>query len=391
MTPTKKTLSFPTIPNVVLSLVFGFLTVLNQTTIAGVGFKFPTAAQTAVTWGLGLFAALHISSLTGPQFAAALKLPAKVTTAIGLVLLVAMTVAQQDLTVPASVIVIAVVQVAMGLGFEPTPFAPPASGAVGVHDVPGRKLGRRPPKNAPAIPFSLIRTGLVPKHPVAADHFKGATFGLYGNDKYGDCGPTSVANLVRLVSKALTGSEVIPSQDDVFALYRLCNPDFDPTTDTGDRGVDMQTMLELLLEHGIGDGNGGVIKPLAFSKVSVDDDAELDAAVSIFGGVLWGVTLQTAQQAQSDAKPPYWRYKRSSLWGGHAVLNGKYNAATRDGEVISWAEDVNTGPEFRKKQLEEAWIVVWPWNLQNPAFQAGVNLDQLQAAYASLTGKTLEI
>lgn len=383
----KKTLSFPTIPNVVLSLVLGFLTVLNQTTVAGVGFRLPTAAQTALTWALGMGAVLHISSLTGPAFAAALKLPAKVTTAIGLLLLVALTVAQQDLTVPASVIVIAAVQVFMGLGFEP--LAPsPATAAPSNDTVVGRRLGRLKPKNAPAIPLGQILTGLVPKHPAAADHFTGATFGLYGNDKYGDCGPTSVANLVRLVSKGLTGTEVVPTQDEVFALYRLCNPDFNPATGAGDRGVDMQTMLELWL------ANPNVIagvKPVAFAKVNTLSDAELDAAVSIFGGVLWGVTLQTAQQAQSGSVPPYWRYKRSSLWGGHAVLNGKYNASTQDGEVISWAEDVNTGPKFRRKQLEEAWVVVTRWHLDHPAFQAGVNLDQLKAAYAAITGKTLEV
>lgn len=391
ITQTKKSLSaitLPAIPNVVLSLACGLLTVLNQTIIAGVGFQLPTAAQTAVTWGLGLFAALHISSLTGPQFSAALKLPAKVATAISLLLLVALTVAQQDLTVPASVIVIAVVQVFMGIGFEPAPLAPPSTAAAGIHTVLNRKLGRQKPKNAPAIPLGQILTGLVPKHPAAADHFAGATFGLYGNDKYGDCGPTSVANFVRLVSKALTGTEVIPTQDEVFALYKLVNPDFNPVTGAGDRGVDMQTMLELWL------ANPNVIagvKPIAFAKVNVDSDAELDAAVSIFGGTLWGVNLQTAQQAQTDAVPPYWRYKRSSEWGGHAILNGKYSEATKDGEVISWAKDVNTGPEFRKKQLEEAWIIVTSWHLQHPAFQAGINLDQLKAAYASLTGKTLGV
>jgi len=253
-----------------------------------------------------------------------------------------------------------------------------------------RALGRRPPKNAPALRFAQFQTGVVPAHPATADHFKTFPFGLYGNDQYGDCGPTSVANLVRLVSMGLVGREIQPSQDDVFDLYRRSgNPNFDPSTDADDNGVDMQTMLEALLKGGIGDGQGGNIKPVAFAKVDVSSDAELNAAVSIFGGVLWGVDLQTAQQSQSDAKPPKWDYKRSSEWGGHAVLNGKYDEATGDAEVISWATDVETTAAFRQRQLQEAWVVVWEWNLSTPGFQEGIDLAALLSAYQALTGRPL--
>jgi len=212
-----------------------------------------------------------------------------------------------------------------------------------------------------------------------------------GNDQYGDCGPTSVANLVRLVSGGLLDSEVQPSQDDVFDLYRRSgNPSFDPATDADDNGVDMQTMLEALLAGGIGDGKGGKIKPIAFAKVNVHDDAELEAAVSIFGGTLWGVNLEVAQQAQTDANPPKWDYKRSGEWGGHAVLQGAYEVGQLE-DVISWQIRVQTTEAFRVNQLEEAWVVIWQWNFDHPAFQAGVDVNALAAAYKALTGKTLPV
>lgn len=267
-----------------------------------------------------------------------------------------------------------------------------SDGATDPH--PRYKTGRRKPKNAPALPLARLLTGVFPAAPVASDHFKGATFGLYGNDKYGDCGPTSVANLIRLVSKALTGVEVIPSQADVFDLYRRSgNPNFDPSRGGGDNGVDMQTMLEALLSGGIGDGKGGKIKPVAFAKVNVDDDGELKAAVAIFGGCLWGVNLETAQQAQTDAKPPKWDHKASGEWGGHAVLNGKYEpeGSGVDAEVISWAQDVETTDAFRAKQLEEVWVPIFPWHLEHPAFLAGIDVQALAAEYKALTGKELPI
>jgi hypothetical protein len=257
---------------------------------------------------------------------------------------------------------------------------------------PTRKLGRRPPSNKPALRLADFATGQVPAHPGAADHFANVTFGLYGNDKYGDCGPTSVANLVRLVSKGLTGTQVSPSQDDVFDLYRRSgNPNFDPATDADDNGVDMQTMLEALLAGGIGDGKGGTIRPVAFAKVDASSDAELDAAVSIFGGVLWGVDLQVAQQAQTDAHPPKWDYHKSGEWGGHAILDGRYDESKGIDDVISWGLDVQVTQAFREHQLEEAWVVVWEWNLGDQAFQEGVDIQALEQAYEDLTGEKLPV
>lgn len=257
--------------------------------------------------------------------------------------------------------------------------------AKGIHDHPKLKLGLRPPKNARALRLGNLLTGVVPKHPVACDHLGDLEFGLYNNDRFGVCGPTSVANLIRLVTAGLIGSEIQVTQDDVFDLYRRSgNPDFDPLTGADDNGVDMQTMLEALLAGGIG-GN----KPLAFARVDVSNDSELDAAVSIFGGTLWGVDLQAAQQAQSNQVNPEWDYIQSNIWGGHAILDGKYDETSSDAEVISWAKKIKTTGAFRRMQLKEGWVVVWEWNIGHPAFQAGVDLNLLQQAFKQMTGKDI--
>lgn len=275
--------------------------------------------------------------------------------------------------------------------------APIAHRAAGIHDHPHYKTGRRPPKNAPALFAADFLTGVTPAHPAITDHIAKNEFGLYGNDRYGVCGPTDVANTVRLVSVGLLGQEIKPSQEDVFDLYRRSgNPDFDPNKidpntgeAQGDNGVDMQTMYEALLSGGIGDGKGGTIKPLCFAKLDVSNDAELDAAVSIFGSTSWGVNLLTAQQEQTDAQPPKWDYVRSGEWGGHAVMNGAYDENRKLEDVISWNIRVETTEAFRRRQLEEAWVVIWEWNLDHPAFQEGVDLQALADAYHALTGKTI--
>src|SRR5882762_2188783 len=186
----------------------------------------------------------------------------------------------------------------------------------------GKRLGlRKADPDRPVLRFAQFFTGQVPTHPATADHFAGISdWGLYQNDRFGDCGPTSVANYRKLVTRSLTSVEVSPSQTDVFDLYkRSGNPNFSPVTGADDNGVEMAVMLDAVLKGGIAG-----TKALAYAKVDVTNQDQCEAAIAIFGGLLLGVGLQTSQQAQTDASPPLWDYKRSSVWGGHAVLAGKY-------------------------------------------------------------------
>lgn len=255
---------------------------------------------------------------------------------------------------------------------------------------PRRALGRRPPKHARALHLAGLLTGRVPEHPVSADHFSKVTgWGLWKNNEFGVCGPVSLGNLRKLLSLYLTGTEDTVTQDDVFALYKLVNPGFDPGAGAGDNGVDMQTMLELALEHGFAGK-----KPLAFAKVDVSNLDEVRAAISIFGGVLLGVTLENAQQSQTDAGGP-WDFHRSGVWGGHAILAGLYTsdgaAHHPDISVVSWAQVLGTTDAFEAQQLEEAWVVIFAEHLDHPAFQEGVDSAGLAAAYEALTGRPFPV
>lgn len=240
-------------------------------------------------------------------------------------------------------------------------------------------LGRRQPKNAPHLFLENYLTGVVPTAPVAADHFaKVPTWILGGNDQYGDCGPVSVANSRLLVTSYLTKPETV-SQKDIFDLYRRSgNPNFDPTTDTDDNGVDMQTMLEAVVAGGIAG-----TKALGFASVDVTSMNSLRDAIAIFGCLLLGVNLDTSQQNQ----PTVWDYVPSQAWGGHAVMSGRYSEAPDREGVISWATKIDMTDAFEAHQLSEAWVVIWPEHLTSATFLAGVNLASLAADYTALTGK----
>jgi hypothetical protein len=248
------------------------------------------------------------------------------------------------------------------------------SDARGIHDHPTFKLGRRPAvPGRPVLRLRDVLTGIVPAVG-PADYLTGLRFGLFRNDEIGDCGPVSVANDRILVTSRLTPDRVhVPALAAVLDLYkRSGNPGFP----ADDNGVVLADMLAQVLKGGL-DG----VKCLAYAQVNVKDQAELDAAIAIFGGVLLGVTLQQAQQAQTDAGK--WDYKPSNLWGGHAVLSG----AETPVRVVTWAKGVTLTQAFVDHQLDEAWVVIWPEHLTDRGFLTGVDLAKLAQVYTALTGK----
>lgn len=253
--------------------------------------------------------------------------------------------------------------------------------AVGVHASSTMKLGLRPPdRSKPRLRLANFLTGVVPAHPASADYLAGLQFGLYGNDRYGDCGPVSVANSRREVTARLSGRMVAPTQDDVFDLYRRSgNPQFDPATGADDNGVNMQEMLGAVQRGGIGG-----TRCLGFAQVDTSNLDEMQAAVAVFGFLLLGVTLEAAQQSQTQSG--VWDYRPSGMWGGHAILGGAYASSPAELEVITWAQHVKMTSAFMRHQLSEAWAVVWPEHLTDHGFLQGVDLRAFAAAWEAVTG-----
>jgi hypothetical protein len=254
-----------------------------------------------------------------------------------------------------------------------------------------RQLGLRPPKLAPRLELHKLlaaELGAIPPYPEAADHLGLVEeWGLYGNDEYGTCGPTSVANYLRLVSKYLTGVQVDVPQDAVFDLYRRSgNPNFSPVTGDDDNGVDMQTMLEAFAHGGLAG-----IRPVAFAAVDPRNPSVLRAAVSIFGGVLLGSVLDVAQDVQYMHHENWDPVQGSAIWGGHATLLGKYKPteASDDFTVVTWATLQGLTDEFVMMQNQEAWVVIMEEHFGTVAFQEGIDQDALREDYRELTGRDL--
>jgi hypothetical protein len=261
-------------------------------------------------------------------------------------------------------------------------------------------LGRRP--TDPSRPVLRMGTYLqaaqLPEHPPTVDYLLRINEWCLGqNDRYGTCGPTSVANLVLLISTWLADAPVRFTDDEIFDLYRRSgNPDFDPVTGADDNGVDMTVMLSELVKGGIGFGDRNV-KALAFGALDTSNADEVFAGGALFGGVLWGADLRFVQERQTDEEPPVWDYvRRSGDWGGHAIMAaGRYTDA--EGTVadrtalISWAKVIDSTAEFIAHQVPECYVVIFPWHLRDRCFLEGVDLAALAADYETLTGRPFPV
>jgi hypothetical protein len=252
--------------------------------------------------------------------------------------------------------------------------------------VPGKRLGARDPKNAKAMMFASFFKA-VPSHPLIRNYVQVINnWDILGNDKWGDCGPVSISNNRALVSMVLGGKEVYPNLADTLDLYKRLNPDFNEETGEGDNGVDLQTMLEEVHRNGIAGS-----KCVAFAKVNIRNIDEVRAAIDIFGSVILGLDLQTAQQDQT-AKG-IWDYADSGEWGGHAILGGAYTSLTGDGQGdiggITWAQFIALTDKFWLHQAMECWVVIWPEHYGTLQFEQGVDAEAFAEAYKECTGKDL--
>jgi hypothetical protein len=194
------------------------------------------------------------------------------------------------------------------------------------------KYGKREPKRAEAIHLGLILTGRVPEHPDAVDHLAsmGGGWQVLGNNAAGDCAAVTWANVRRMVTRVLGGTEVYPTQDQVWELYRTQNPQFDPNSDPNvngpgspaDGGMELQTFLEHLTSVGAPNG----VKAVAFAAVNPHDVAEVKAAVAIFGYVWTGTQVLQVNEEQFAKGEPWDWVRHSPVVGGHSIVTGGYGA-----------------------------------------------------------------
>jgi hypothetical protein len=269
-----------------------------------------------------------------------------------------------------------------------------------VNDVQGEFVtGWRGPTERPVLDFGKYLAALLPEYPVTADHMSSvATWNGATNKLYGTCGPCSYANLIIMSYWYLTGELVTVTDEQIFAFYEASgNPNFDPQTHQGDNGVDNSVMLAAAQHTGLeithADGSTEFIKAVAYGTLSGQNLIEqMRAATALFGGVLIGVMLEIAQQAQTRATPAIWNYSASPEWGGHDIFGGSYSSQSgNDEQVISWLKKVGMSETFEGNQVQEVFVALIPIMLDHAPIIQGIDWNTLAADFQDLTGRPFPI
>jgi hypothetical protein len=239
---------------------------------------------------------------------------------------------------------------------------------------------RRPEPARPHLRLADFLTGeaTIPKSPAKVDYESGITFPMYGNDEIGDCGPAGCGHVVQSLTTYGEGVTITVSEQDVITFYSGISGYVpgDPSTDVG---VNLQDMLEYWLKNGLA-GN----EIVAFAKVDVSNDAEVQAAIDLFDVVITGIDLpQSAEDQFNDGKP--WDYvKGSKILGGHCVPFFGYDATYRHG--VTWGQVQAATLAFWKKLVSEGWILITrKWADANGVTPTGLSLYDMGQAWAAMT------
>jgi hypothetical protein len=251
------------------------------------------------------------------------------------------------------------------------------------------KLGRKPNSGKPRV---KLTAELVPaaayNPPASVDYYSkvpAASWGMDGNDQYGDCTCAEVDHTTKTRQVAAGNPEVKSSASEVLALYTAVTG-FNPNDPNTDQGAEMQAVRDYWRKTGATLG-GKDHKILLFAEVEHQDDMLIRWCVDRFGAVGLGINFPASAMAQFNAGQPWDVVKGSAIEGGHAISMVGYDA--KFAYIVTWGKVQPMTWAFFDTYVEEAWVdlddsFVNSVNGQDPLSET---LHALGEQFAQVTGK----
>jgi len=189
-----------------------------------------------------------------------------------------------------------------------------------------------------------------------------------GNDRWGDCTVAAASHMITIDS-ALAGNTVIPSAQDVIALYsRLGNG--------ADNGLPLSTVLKAWQKGILG---GHTIQ--ASCNVDSTNLTHVKQAIQFLGGVYIGFNTTSDTFSQFQAGTP-WTVTNGRTRGGHCVVVTGFNDMLQELTCLTWGQEQRATYDWFNRYVDECHAIV---TTANTAFSSTTVAD-MKARMPSLGG-----
>lgn len=242
-----------------------------------------------------------------------------------------------------------------------------------VDPVTGKKLTVA---KLPRLKPSIHRSHLVP------------SWGMMGNDQYGDCTVAAVGHAEQITSAVVSNGTSVHTPSDAEILSAYWATGSPPTVGVDDNGRVELDVLNHWRHTGIGSSK---ISAFAALTKGATLKTETKYAIDLFGFCYIGLALPLSAQTQAVWTPGRGKNGAPGSWGGHAVILVDYDA--KGPSCITWGEVVKMTWAFYAKYCDEQYVAITPeWLNQHGAVDpqagvspAGLNVQALLDDLSSIT------
>lgn len=247
------------------------------------------------------------------------------------------------------------------------------------------KLGKAPArKDSIKFLFGNYLTGKLPPPPKQGGHLdliKNLTWGMLGNDEFGDCVLAGAAHETMLWNAE--AKKIIPFYPPQVLSDYSAITGFNPKDPSTDQGTDMQVAAKYRQDVGVLDGQG--MRHRIGAYLAISTPTEVRQAIHFFSACGIGIQFPNSAMTQFNAGKDWTVVKKTKVEGGHYIPGIAYDE--KFVYVVTWGRVVRAEWAFIKKYMDEAVVYLSEEMLTGGVSLEGINLMQLQADIKEIKGQ----
>lgn len=249
-----------------------------------------------------------------------------------------------------------------------------------VQDLTFRK-GRLPnDPSKPRLRLSETLAAAAPPPPGFNGFADVASWGMLGNDNWGDCVFACDGHITEQQTAVGDGQELVVTTGQALAAYSAVTG-FDPNAgppgqNPTDQGAQVQDGLNYLRKSGLAGW-----KIAAFAELDVKNLTEIKQGTAEFGCLSIGINLPVSAMDQFNNSQPWTPVPGSAIDGGHCVQVVGYDSAWV--YVVTWGAIQRMSWSFWEQYVEEAWAII----SKDWVSKTGLSLTAFGEEFAAMTGQ----